>query len=207
MDERWTRNDEAIRSFIAAWSRMCRDEVDACFPTSLLQDPSRMITNISTIDETSTSIDLQLHTTIDAYRCTSIDSHSDQIVLKMLKWINLSTIHTCLDCLMEPKLTSNTKPDIIACLGAWYTWDRILQISLEACPILVTDPAMEADFGSREKLEREKLGTNLYLQFQILVWKCLHPVIDTPKDFLDVVCEIVEDKQNGKSGGVDIPWI
>ncbi|KAF3553682.1 hypothetical protein F2Q69_00013620 [Brassica cretica] len=37
---------------------------------------------------------------------------------KMLKWINLSTIHTCLDCLKEPKLTSNTKPDIIACLGA-----------------------------------------------------------------------------------------
>ena len=34
MDERWTRNDEATRSFIAAWSRMCRDEVDACFPTS-----------------------------------------------------------------------------------------------------------------------------------------------------------------------------
>ena len=35
MDERWTRNDEATRSFIAAWSRMCRDEAknDACFPT------------------------------------------------------------------------------------------------------------------------------------------------------------------------------
>ncbi|KAF2538701.1 hypothetical protein F2Q68_00022123 [Brassica cretica] len=96
----------------------------------LLQDPSRMIT-ISTVDETSTSIDLQSHTTIDAYRCTSIDSHSGQITLKMLKWINLSTIHTCLDCLKEPKLTSNTKPDIIACLGAWYTWDRILQTSLE----------------------------------------------------------------------------
>ncbi|KAF3561604.1 hypothetical protein DY000_02017521 [Brassica cretica] len=37
---------------------------------------------------------------------------------KMLKWINLSTIHTCLDCLKEPKLTCNTKPDITACLGA-----------------------------------------------------------------------------------------
>ncbi|KAF3522505.1 hypothetical protein F2Q69_00047307 [Brassica cretica] len=34
MDERWTRNDEATRSFVAAWSRMCRDKVDACFPTS-----------------------------------------------------------------------------------------------------------------------------------------------------------------------------
>ncbi|KAF3541171.1 hypothetical protein F2Q69_00022445 [Brassica cretica] len=55
----------------------------------------------------------------------------DTRILKMLKWINRSTIHTCLDCLKEPKLTSNTKPDIIACLGAWYTWDRILQTSLE----------------------------------------------------------------------------
>ena len=34
MNERWTRNDKATRSFIAAWSKMCRDEVDACFPTS-----------------------------------------------------------------------------------------------------------------------------------------------------------------------------
>ncbi|KAF3567524.1 hypothetical protein DY000_02013533 [Brassica cretica] len=49
----------------------------------------------------------------------------------MLKWINMTTIHTCLDCLNEPKLTSNTKPDIIACLGVWYTWDQILQTSLE----------------------------------------------------------------------------
>ncbi|KAF3600850.1 hypothetical protein F2Q69_00035080 [Brassica cretica] len=62
MDERWTRNDEATRSFIAAWSRM-------------------MIT-ISTVDETST-YDLQSHTTIDAYRCTSIDSHSDKCNLSL----------------------------------------------------------------------------------------------------------------------------
>ena len=33
--------------------------------------------------------------------------------------------------LKEPKLASNTKPDTTACLGAWYTWDRILQTSLE----------------------------------------------------------------------------
>ncbi|KAG5401135.1 hypothetical protein IGI04_015742 [Brassica rapa subsp. trilocularis] len=31
----------------------------------------------------------------------------------------------------EPKLTFNTKTDTTACLGAWYTWDRILQTSLE----------------------------------------------------------------------------
>ncbi|KAF3507508.1 hypothetical protein F2Q69_00007152 [Brassica cretica] len=70
MDKRLTKNDEATRSFIAAWSRI-------------------------------TILDLLI-----------ADS------TKMLKWINLSTIHTCLDCLKEPKLTSNTKPDIIACLGA-----------------------------------------------------------------------------------------
>ncbi|KAF3523996.1 hypothetical protein F2Q69_00050340 [Brassica cretica] len=108
MDERWTRNDEATRSFIAAW----------------------MITNISTVDETSTSIDVHTHDD----RC--IPMHIDRFSLrtdstKMLKWINMSTIHTCIDCLKELKLTSNTKPDIIACLGAWYTWDRILQTSLE----------------------------------------------------------------------------
>ncbi|KAL0667739.1 hypothetical protein Bca4012_030443 [Brassica carinata] len=55
-----------------------------------------------------------------------------QIVLKIIKWINLSTIHTCWDCLKEPKLTSNTKLDTTACLGAWYAWDQILQTSLEA---------------------------------------------------------------------------
>ncbi|KAG5388525.1 hypothetical protein IGI04_030066 [Brassica rapa subsp. trilocularis] len=42
MDDKWTRNEEATRSFIASWSRMSRDDVDACFPTSrYLGDPSR----------------------------------------------------------------------------------------------------------------------------------------------------------------------
>ncbi|CAG7870749.1 unnamed protein product [Brassica rapa] len=36
MDDKWTRNDEATRSFIESWSKMCRDDVDACFPTSSL---------------------------------------------------------------------------------------------------------------------------------------------------------------------------
>ncbi|KAF3590792.1 hypothetical protein DY000_02024594 [Brassica cretica] len=45
--------------------------------------------------------------------------------------VDQPAIHTCLDCLKEPKLTSNTKPDIITCLGAWYTWDRIIQTSLK----------------------------------------------------------------------------
>ncbi|KAF3577176.1 hypothetical protein DY000_02032835 [Brassica cretica] len=68
-----------------------------------------------------------------------------RIVLKILKWINLSTIHTCLDCLKEPKLTSNTKPDTTACLGAWYTWHQILQTSLEELHRRVRCLAMDGD--------------------------------------------------------------
>uniref|UniRef100_A0A0D3ASU3 HAT C-terminal dimerisation domain-containing protein n=1 Tax=Brassica oleracea var. oleracea TaxID=109376 RepID=A0A0D3ASU3_BRAOL len=37
---------------------------------------------------------------------------------------------------LEPKLTSNTKLDTTACLGAWYTWVRILQTNLEEVMIL-----------------------------------------------------------------------
>ncbi|KAF2612752.1 hypothetical protein F2Q70_00011149 [Brassica cretica] len=50
-------------------------------PEYLLQDPSRMITNISAVDDTSTLIDIHSHTTIDAYLCTLIDSHSGQTVI------------------------------------------------------------------------------------------------------------------------------
>ncbi|KAG5393379.1 hypothetical protein IGI04_023342, partial [Brassica rapa subsp. trilocularis] len=35
------------------------------------------------------------------------------------------------DTKVEPKLTSNTKLDTTACLGAWYTWDQIFQTSLK----------------------------------------------------------------------------
>ncbi|KAF3531558.1 hypothetical protein DY000_02039759 [Brassica cretica] len=55
----------------------------------------------------SLSVDNTLSTTIDCHFIVSIDTEQ------------------------EPKLTSNTKPDTTACLGAWYTWDRILQTSLE----------------------------------------------------------------------------
>ncbi|KAF3580468.1 hypothetical protein DY000_02031360 [Brassica cretica] len=77
MDERWTRNAETTRSFIAAWSRI----------------------------------------------------------------------------LKEPNLTSNTKPDITACLGACYTWDQILQTSwkdlvattIKACFIKISNKEFEWD--------------------------------------------------------------
>ncbi|KAG5384169.1 hypothetical protein IGI04_035639 [Brassica rapa subsp. trilocularis] len=87
MDDNWTTNDEATRSFIASWSRMCRDDVDACFPTSN----------------------------------STIDAKSDQPINYTL----------ALKRMKQPKLISNTKPDITACLGDWYTWDRILRTSLE----------------------------------------------------------------------------
>ncbi|KAF2531501.1 hypothetical protein F2Q70_00030832 [Brassica cretica] len=98
-------------------------------------------------EEGSTSIDRFRRTSLDGKKPTEhlpyTTSETDCVTpgqcnlslggdsTKMLKWINLSTIHTCLDCLKEPNLTSNTKPDINACLGAWYTWDQILQTSLE----------------------------------------------------------------------------
>ncbi|KAF2598910.1 hypothetical protein F2Q68_00010237 [Brassica cretica] len=54
----------------------------------------------------------------------------------------------------EPKLTSNTKPDIIACLGAWYTWDRILQTSLEV-PDTCLKILASCDRYSQEWLQKE----------------------------------------------------
>ncbi|KAF3559570.1 hypothetical protein F2Q69_00012870 [Brassica cretica] len=101
-----------------------------------------------------------------------VEKHFDEIVLKMLKWINLSTIHTCLDCLKEPKLTSNTKPDIIACLGAWYTWDQIRQTSLE-----VPDTCLKI-LASCDRYSQGKAFTFIFMLRN--------------EDFLDVVCEIVE---------------
>ncbi|XP_048604496.1 ATP-dependent Clp protease adapter protein CLPS1, chloroplastic-like isoform X5 [Brassica napus] len=56
----------------------------------------------------SLSVDITSSTTIDCHFIVSIDAEQ------------------------EPKLTSNNKPDTTACLGAWYTWDQILQTSLEA---------------------------------------------------------------------------
>ncbi|KAF3544371.1 hypothetical protein DY000_02005449 [Brassica cretica] len=87
--------------------------------------------SIENTQERLQNISNAIHKMDKRWTITPTVLHWDSIVLKMLKWINMSTIHTCLDCLKEPKLTSNTKPDIIACLGAWYTWDRILQKSLE----------------------------------------------------------------------------
>ncbi|KAF2589765.1 hypothetical protein F2Q70_00038561 [Brassica cretica] len=81
------------------------------------------------IAKASSSAGFSLISLSSSDSCSMITSTGDSIVLKILKWINLSTIHTCSDFLKEPKLTSNTKPDATACLGASYTWDQILQTS------------------------------------------------------------------------------
>ncbi|KAF2592014.1 hypothetical protein F2Q70_00039162 [Brassica cretica] len=53
----------------------------------------------------------------------------------------------------ETKLTSNTKLDTTACLGAWYTLDQILQTSLEGmCPhiICVSPSSSAANVGKED---------------------------------------------------------
>ncbi|KAL0683222.1 hypothetical protein Bca4012_050070 [Brassica carinata] len=64
---------------------------------------------VSTDETLSTSIDRTSPASTDITILTSVDINSG----------------------LEPKLTSNTKLDTTTCLGAWYTWDRILQTSLE----------------------------------------------------------------------------
>ncbi|KAF3536557.1 hypothetical protein F2Q69_00022883 [Brassica cretica] len=94
----------------------------------------------------SASVDIRTSASVNFQYSESIDTKpSASIILKILKWINLSTIHTCRDCLKEPKLTSNTKPDTTACLGACYTWDQILQTSLEELHRRVRCLAMDGD--------------------------------------------------------------
>ncbi|KAF3601930.1 hypothetical protein F2Q69_00038248 [Brassica cretica] len=56
-------------------------------------------------------------------------------------------------------MISNTKPDITACLGAWYTWDRILQTGLEAPDTclkslhhVIDTPKVQVHFGVKLRL-------------------------------------------------------
>ncbi|KAF2575505.1 hypothetical protein F2Q70_00002147 [Brassica cretica] len=71
--------------------------------------PSRRLQSVSTDETLWTSIDIASPAGTDINILTSVDIHSG----------------------LEPKLTSNTKLDTTACLGAWYTWDQILQTNLE----------------------------------------------------------------------------
>ncbi|KAF3502115.1 hypothetical protein F2Q69_00041717 [Brassica cretica] len=113
MKDKWRRGDEAMRDFTGTWFNKRREEMETCFPTSVIKkkkrDPSRRLPSVSTDETLSTSIDIALPAATDINTLTSVDIHSG----------------------LEPKLTSNTKPDTTACLGAWYTWDQILQASLE----------------------------------------------------------------------------
>uniref|UniRef100_A0A0D3BTQ4 Uncharacterized protein n=1 Tax=Brassica oleracea var. oleracea TaxID=109376 RepID=A0A0D3BTQ4_BRAOL len=87
-------------------------------------------------DNMPLSVDKASRVSIDRHLIVSIDAHHQRSVD--------STSSTTIDCHFivsidteqEPKLASNTKPNTTACLGAWYTWDRILQTSLEEVMIL-----------------------------------------------------------------------
>ncbi|KAF2533256.1 hypothetical protein F2Q70_00029904 [Brassica cretica] len=86
-----------------------REEIDQLVIKKKKEDPSRRLPYVSTDANKSTSIDIASPASTDNNILESVDIYSG----------------------LEPKLTSNTKPDTTACLGAWYTWDHILQTSLE----------------------------------------------------------------------------
>ncbi|KAG5384260.1 hypothetical protein IGI04_035730 [Brassica rapa subsp. trilocularis] len=52
---------------------------------------------------------------------------------------------------LEQNLTSNTKLDTTACLGAWYIWDQILQTSLEGrIRTRLGEQPLRLDIGQKE---------------------------------------------------------
>ncbi|KAF3540223.1 hypothetical protein F2Q69_00022848 [Brassica cretica] len=61
--------------------------------------------------------------------------------------------------LKEQKLTSNTKPDTTACLGAWYTCDRILQTSLEGLLVGISSDIFDGTV--LRNIPREKRYRNI----------------------------------------------
>ncbi|KAF3510756.1 hypothetical protein F2Q69_00005749 [Brassica cretica] len=105
MKYKWRRGDEAMRDFTGTWFNKSRDEMKTCFPAN----PSRQLPRISTDETLPISIDKTSPAATDDNMFTSIDIYSG----------------------LEPELTSNLTELNFACLGAWYTWDRILQTSLE----------------------------------------------------------------------------
>ncbi|KAF2572119.1 hypothetical protein F2Q70_00002886 [Brassica cretica] len=134
MKDKWRRGDEAMRDFIGTWFNKRKGDMDTCFPkvpvlnitsqnTSKVKlndynkalshkkkkDPSRRLPYVSTDANKSTSIDISSPASSDNNILESVEIYSG----------------------LEPKLTCNTKPDTTTSLGAWYTWDRTLQTSLE----------------------------------------------------------------------------
>ncbi|WZY94349.1 hypothetical protein YC2023_066678 [Brassica napus] len=100
-----------------------REEIDQ-------EEPSRRLPSVSTDAKLSTSIDMALPASTDINIITSVNIHSGLVYRSYFgPTCQLSTLAKIV--LKAPKLTSNTKLDTTACLGAWYAWDQILQTSLE----------------------------------------------------------------------------
>ncbi|KAF3592989.1 hypothetical protein DY000_02020247 [Brassica cretica] len=78
----------------------------------------------------------------------------------------------------QPKLISNTKPAIAACLGAWYTWDRILQTSLEG--LFTRDDHIEVDENNRSmRIRADDRYQEMPRQMKINIDRCTQvPLID-----------------------------
>ncbi|KAF2549196.1 hypothetical protein F2Q70_00021658 [Brassica cretica] len=150
MDDKWKRNDEATRSFIASWSRI-------------------------------TILDLLIAD-------STIDAKADQPINYTL----------ALKRMKQPKLISNTKPDITACLGAWYTWDRILQTSLED-----NDEDRWTDYSShRSTSSAESTDCNAVLILTHEEFAAKHP--HPPSPFYDKIDRSVEPTIDRQSeSGID----
>ncbi|KAF2549304.1 hypothetical protein F2Q70_00022984 [Brassica cretica] len=106
--------------------------------TTCMEEMRQDIASIQQATDASrhTSIDRRHHESIDSRLPTSIDQRLPALVDNnpphSPPMNSQQDFHTREEIdQLEPKLTSNTKLDTTACLGAWYTWDRILQTSLE----------------------------------------------------------------------------
>ncbi|KAF2575163.1 hypothetical protein F2Q70_00003302 [Brassica cretica] len=128
-----------VDALTAIWARVsrchCSSRRSVRVSSPLAAGPSRQRRGTSSEDTT----DEDYHTdTLQLARKLSVSALSiDEEVLTSIDGVALISINKVL-CISidnrdrgEAKLTSNTKPDTTACLGAWYTWERILQTSVE----------------------------------------------------------------------------
>ncbi|KAG5384202.1 hypothetical protein IGI04_035672 [Brassica rapa subsp. trilocularis] len=122
MDDKWTRNDEATRSFIASWSRMRRDDVDACLST------------------------YQLHTCLEPYESSKRDLEAAIFKARFRKELLDIGQKEVNRTWWQPPLSFDSWKPV-------QSWSLILQ--------------WKQTLTQERNLEREKLGTNFYLQLQI----------------------------------------
>ncbi|KAG5389147.1 hypothetical protein IGI04_030688, partial [Brassica rapa subsp. trilocularis] len=155
MDDKWTRNDEATRN---------------------LGDPSRM-TLISNADETSTSLDIDNHTTIDA--TLSHRSISNPVgcifptcyISYIMNYSIITPAELHWDSTpikeFETRLGSGNLQGSLSQRTLGYRSKRSEQsLPVQSWSLILQ---WKQTLTQERKLERDKLGTNFYLQLQIPV--------------------------------------